>query len=67
MYINNQLNFVFKKHYLEEFEEKTTTRIESITFVDYEMGDQNKLKKCVRETSLTDIKKKFFIDKSICK
>jgi len=73
LYTDNELNFVFKTHYLEEFvEKKNTTEMGLSTSIQHETENKNELiKLCndlkaqllVREISLADIEKKFILDK----
>ena len=73
LYTDNELNFVFKTHYLEEFvEKKNTTEMDLSTSVQHDTEDKNELiNLCndlkaqlqVREISLADIEKKFILDK----
>lgn len=73
LYTDNELNFVFKTHYLEEFvEKKNTTEMDLSTSIQHETEDKNELiKLCnelkaqllVKEISLADIEKKFILDK----
>lgn len=73
LYTDNELNFVFKTHYLEEFvETKNATEMNLSTSVQHDTEDKNELiKLCndlkaqlqIREISLADIEKKFILDK----
>lgn len=70
LYTDDELNFVFKTHYLEEFvEKKNTTEMDLSTSIQHETEDKNELiKLCndlkaqlmVREISLADIEKKMY-------